>query len=675
MDATDDQNQPKRKRTFRQDAARKKSKSGDEGGKENGAQYSAFALKMMNKMGYKGGGLGKDGEGIAAPIEVKVRPTKAGVGVVKEKTIAQIQEEKRRARMNGEKVESSSEDERPKRRKPKASAATSGASTPTVRPRKTVYALEEAGIHVPQSILDYTTNQARTTTTLSLRGTEQPFQSSAQSKAYMELNAFMDEVETLQSDTHSIEQETENLVAELQALSTQSVQLQDTISRLADLHNTSDWSKLVQGLKSMSLSEKEAVALLHPKFSQAVVAWDPSQGPLEEVALSLIELADIVNPRSQGERRPRSTTPYQSMMLIWWSRFHSALIKDFRPDSSTASAFLLAIEVWLPVLKGVPFIYHRVIREVKRMTSDVIQVWNPRKAKSLPQWILQYLPYFDPLPDLKPKLRILLQVWPLGRGLLPGIKLFQKAFPKELGTMLLHFLVPRLTTHLNDNLEMDPSDQNMEPITAVVSWTGVLSARIIVEVLHSAFFPAFLACLHSWLTYESCNLEEVSKWLTYWAEDVFPKDIAQEPTFKADFEQAYTLVGAALDLENEGKSLETLEFPASEPAQVPSPETPDFSKSINTEPSQPTLPDASELSFKDIVESWCAEEDLLIIPLRKADESTGFPLFRITASAAGKGGVIVYFKGDIIYAQNKKDKSIWDPVGMDDGLIARAEGK
>ncbi|KAI7009185.1 hypothetical protein KC318_g9594, partial [Hortaea werneckii] len=72
---------------------------------------------------------------------------------------------------------------------------------------------------------------------------------------------------------------------------------------------------------------------------------------------------------------------------------------------------------------------------------------------------------------------------------------------------------------------------------------------------------------------------------------------------------------------------------------------------------------------------WCAEEDLTMVPLREADPTTGLPLFRITASATGKGGVIVYIKGDIVWAQKKGEKGAFEPIGLEEKLVERAEGK
>ena len=82
-----------------------------------------------------------------------------------------------------------------------------------------------------------------------------------------------------------------------------------------------------------------------------------------------------------------------------------------------------------------------------------------------------------------------------------------------------------------------------------------------------------------------------------------------------------------------------------------------------------------EITFKDIVEEWCADQGLIILPLREAHPQNGHPLFRITASASGKGGVIAFLQGDVVWVQNRKARDIWEPMGLEDQLVERAEGK
>ena len=82
-----------------------------------------------------------------------------------------------------------------------------------------------------------------------------------------------------------------------------------------------------------------------------------------------------------------------------------------------------------------------------------------------------------------------------------------------------------------------------------------------------------------------------------------------------------------------------------------------------------------EIPFKEILETWCAEQGLLVIPLREAHPQNGQPLFRITASATGRGGVVAFIQGDVVWVQNKKVKEVWEPVALEDGLVERAEGR
>lgn len=68
-----------------------------------------------------------------------------------------------------------------------------------------------------------------------------------------------------------------------------------------------------------------------------------------------------------------------------------------------------------------------------------------------------------------------------------------------------------------------------------------------------------------------------------------------------------------------------------------------------------------------------------MMPLREAEPQTGLPLFRITASASGRGGVVVYLEGDVVWARRSAaagaEEKVFAPVELGEGLAARAEGK
>ena len=77
------------------------------------------------------------------------------------------------------------------------------------------------------------------------------------------------------------------------------------------------------------------------------------------------------------------------------------------------------------------------------------------------------------------------------------------------------------------------------------------------------------------------------------------------------------------------------------------------------------LAEIQETTFKDVLEDLCAENNLLLVPLRTADEATGKALFRITASADGKGGVTGYIgDGDVLWLQTKR-QGPYEPVGLE----------
>lgn len=695
----------KRKHSFRQQP-NKRAKTED-----GSALKSGFGAKMLAKMGYKGeGGLGKEGAGISEPIQVVNRGTKGGIGAVAEKSEQQKREERRKAEENGEKYVDTSEEEREERKKKKAKAR-GEARTGAPRPKKTLFELEAAGMHVPpvlQSIIDATTGASTPTSGVSLRGSDiVPFENSLQARVRRDLNSFSEAFEQLQIESQAIPPQEYALQKELEALERQMDELEDLQARIESLR-TGSFDVVCEGLKSLRAGHpskplhRESIAVIHPHFSKAIASWEPLEDAFESFAAAFSEMVDIIQPRSrrivsqaythpsealvsrstvdEEDRIKRGTTSsYESMMLKLWLPTISSAVTQW--DVKNPRPMVHLLEVWKPVLP--PFIAKRVLEQVTRKLSTSIHEWNPRKFKKSPHtWVMEWLPFLRPadldtkgsglVAEIKRKIRHALQSIDLSKGPLPGMEQWRRLFGKgEFDHLLTSHLVPRLSAHLRDNFEINPAEQELAPLEAVFAWKGLISNEVIGELLKAQFFPKFLEIVHQWLSSEEVVFEEVQTWLAWWRNDILQEEINNLPSVASGWNEAYSLINQALDL---GEARMTdLPAPQMETAEA-SPETPQFAKSISKEPPRPA-PQMEEATFKDVVEEFCAEENLLLIPLREAHDQTGLPLFRITASATGRGGAVAYLKGDVLWVQNKKDKSVWEPTGLDEALTAKAEGK
>jgi tuftelin-interacting protein 11 len=219
--------------------------------------------------------------------------------------------------------------------------------------------------------------------------------------------------------------------------------------------------------------------------------------------------------------------------------------------------------------------------------------------------------------------------------------------------------------------EVYPPDQDLTPLEKVLAWKALLPTRATAQLLVAEFFPKWLMTLHTWLTSESSNYEEIGTWYQWWKEQI-PNELSEMKAVNEMWQKGLNMISHALELGEDGK--DRLPQPAAGPARP----LVDSNAPVPTTASADTNSKAQlkeQVSFKDIVESWCEDENLLLIPLREAHENTGLPLFRITASATGKGGVIVYFKGDIVWAQKKGDRTTFTPIEVGNALLERAESR
>lgn len=458
--------------------------------------------------------------------------------------------------------------------------------------------------------------------------------------------------------------------------------------------------------------QEAAVGAIHPIFKRRMDAWEPLGEP-DFLVADLTELKTILGQSQDSlakantihdhdspyarSRRQKTTSPYETMMYtLWLPKIRTAITNWSVLDPAPLTKLISA---WRPLLPA--FIYSNLTDQllVPKLAS-ALQSWDARKRSHhhrqsnlkhtqphtyLFPWLQHLPPYqLDPkaqnslLADVKRKLRHVMDGWDVSSGILPSLEEWRNLLSTELDHLLVRHLLPRLSLHLSANLEIDPSDQDLTPLEDVLKWQPFLKPEIFARLFVAEFFPKWLSTLHLWLTSPEASLEEITQWVAWWKEQI-PAPIFRQPDVQKEWTKGNAMINSAVDLFEAGEDLSALPPPAAGPARPVAKEAArkldaqNAAAAAATPVRAPAVQEAAD--FRDTVEAFCMEEDLTLVPLREAHQANGLPLFRITASATGKGGVVVYLKGDVVWAQRKGDRAVFDAVGLDDALVARAEGK
>ena len=481
----------------------------------------------------------------------------------------------------------------------------------------------------------------------------------------------------------------------------------------------SAWEDLLSKLKRLggmvengaaaSRREEVAVAAVHPFFKQAMMEWRPLEEPLGVVPY-LAEVAHILGSEkvssdttvatqsdstAQTYQR-RSTTPYESMLhSLWLPQIRPIIMHEW--DVKDPAPLLAIIEAWKPILPS--FIFANIVDQlvVQRLIS-ALTIWKPAKSRkngshTLPPhvWLFPWLQYLDDqhtdpknpvglMAEVKRKLKSILSSWNLAQGLIPGLEKWKSVLGNELDSLLLKHLLPRFRPHLAD-FDVNPRDQEMEMLEDVLRWSPFFSPGVMAEFLRSDFFPKWHTSLYAWLASPEVNYDEVSQWYQWWKsvfEERFSADFNTRPPMSTEWERGLQFMLQASEI---GPAA-TANLPAAlsthdglhESSRKPQPETEAYSLTSKAQNTKET-----PTSFKDVVEDWCQDNDLYLKPLREADLQTGLPLFRITASASGRGGVVIYLKGDVVWVRtlgsSGTQSTTFTPIGLDENLAKRAEGR
>jgi len=252
------------------------------------------------------------------------------------------------------------------------------------------------------------------------------------------------------------------------------------------------------------------------------------------------------------------------------------------------------------------------------------------------------------LGDARRKLKSLLRGWDIAGGVPDDLPAWREVFSVgDWDTMMLKYVVPKLGATLREEFRVNPRSQDMAPLERVLSWLPLLRGSIFASLLAAEFFPKWLDVLHVWLVQPRPNFDEVAQWYAFW-KSVFSEEVLALPAVRDGFTRGLQLMNMAIELGPDAPT--KLPRPENNRDTAPSP-APTATAKGGTARKPPAR--VQEITFRSIVEDYAATHNLMFLPAGRVHERSRMPLFRVSPTADGKGGILVYVLDDAVWAPDE----------------------
>ncbi|KAK6619473.1 hypothetical protein RUM43_012230 [Polyplax serrata] len=402
-----------------------------------------------------------------------------------------------------------------------------------------------------------------------------------------------------------------------------------------------------------------AIIIVTPLLKDYLSSWQPLENPGKPLNV-IKEWKDILGyERSSVMSTLTNQDPFGK--LIWHAWIPSIRFAITNWDCRKPEPVVSLIDVWMGVLPR--WIIDSILEQIilSRITVQVHE-WDPM-TDTIPihAWIHPWLPFLNArldsviYPMIRHKLSLALAAWhPSDRSakfmLLPWNNVFTKG---DMDSFLVRNILPKLGQIL-DEFIINPQHQVLDQHWKwVMEWEELMPVHSMATIMEKHFFPKWIQVLSMWLNHTP-NYDQVTSWYIGWKSQ-FPESLLKQPNIKEQFKLAQDLMNRSVENGQIPGGMESLSYLKNVERDT------SLSSSHSASSRLQSLLDAvrtgsqGSVSLKSLLADRCKEKSIVFVPIPNKSHE-GLPVYRC-------GNIQVYFDRNVVFVSQNRGVT-WAPQSL-----------